>query len=179
MKGMVFTNFLEMVEERFGFVIADTIVTESNLPSGGAYTSVGQYDYKEMFTLIGKLHHQTGIPVADLCKEFGKYLFVKLVEAYPHFVSRVSNVFDFLGSIDNYIHIEVRKLYPDAELPHFETRLITPDQLEMIYRSSRGLHYLAEGLIEGSLAHFKTTATIATAPLADGRVQFLITRNHS
>lgn len=178
MKGMVFTNFLEMVEERFGFVMADSLVTESNLPSGGAYTSVGQYDYKEMFTLIGKLHQKTGISVADLCREFGKYLFTKLVEPYPHFVSRVDNVFDFLGSIDNYIHIEVRKLYPDAELPHFDTRQITPNQLEMIYSSSRGLHYLAEGLIEGSLTHFNTSASIASEPLPDGRVRFLITRNY-
>lgn len=178
MKGMVFTNFFEMVEERFGFVVADNIVTESQLPSGGAYTSVGQYDYKEMFTLIGKLHQKTGIPVADLCKVFGKYLFTKLTAAYPQFVNRVDNVFAFLASIDNYIHIEVRKLYPDAELPHFETKQLNPNQMEMIYSSSRGLHYLAEGLIEGSLTHFNTTASITSEPLPDGRVRFLITRNY-
>lgn len=28
--------------------------------------------------------------------------------------------FQFLKNIENYIHVEVRKLYPDAELPTFE-----------------------------------------------------------
>ena len=41
MKGIIFTEFIEMVEDKFGFEVADNIITNSNLPSGGAYTAVG------------------------------------------------------------------------------------------------------------------------------------------
>ena len=56
MKGIVFTEFLEMVEETFGLETVDTIIENSNLPSEGIYTSVGTYDFNEMVSLITALH---------------------------------------------------------------------------------------------------------------------------
>ncbi|MBA1333177.1 heme transporter CcmB, partial [Candidatus Endoriftia persephone str. Guaymas] len=44
MKGIVFSKFIEFVEERFSPEMADDIIESSDLPSGGAYTSVGTYD---------------------------------------------------------------------------------------------------------------------------------------
>ncbi len=52
MKGMVFTEFLEMVEDRFSPEIADRIITASDLRSGGAYTAVGTYEHSEMIQLV-------------------------------------------------------------------------------------------------------------------------------
>jgi hypothetical protein len=40
-------------------------------------------------------------------------------ERYPALFENVSEPFAFLKNIDNYIHVEVRELYPDAELPRF------------------------------------------------------------
>ena len=47
MKGVVFTEFIEMVEDKFSADIADQIIEEADLPSGGVYTSVGTYDHAE------------------------------------------------------------------------------------------------------------------------------------
>ncbi|MEL7340130.1 MAG: heme NO-binding domain-containing protein, partial [Bacteroidota bacterium] len=55
MKGIVFTEFLEMVEDTFGFETADNIVSQAELPSGGVYTAVGTYPALEMVSLVGKL----------------------------------------------------------------------------------------------------------------------------
>ena len=52
MKGLVFTEFLEMVESKFGLEVVDNIIEHSELPSGGVYTSVGTYDFNEMLSLI-------------------------------------------------------------------------------------------------------------------------------
>ena len=43
MKGIVFTEFLEMVEEKYGLEMVDDIIENANLQSHGAYTSVGTY----------------------------------------------------------------------------------------------------------------------------------------
>lgn len=48
MKGMIFTEFLEMVEEKFSMEMVDQILSESDLPSGGIYTSVGNYPHTEI-----------------------------------------------------------------------------------------------------------------------------------
>lgn len=48
MKGIVFTGFLEMVDEVFSPEITECIIESSNLKSGGIYTAVGTYDYTEI-----------------------------------------------------------------------------------------------------------------------------------
>ena len=48
MKGMIFTEFLDMVEERFGLAVADRIIEAGGSSTGGAYTAVGTYDHREM-----------------------------------------------------------------------------------------------------------------------------------
>ncbi len=45
MKGIVFTGFLELVEDKYGLEMVDEIITNSNLESKGIYTSVGTYSF--------------------------------------------------------------------------------------------------------------------------------------
>ena len=84
-----------------------------------------------------------------------------------------------MDSINDYIHVEVRKLYPDAELPHFAT--LHRDEHEMIleYTSSRRMGDLAYGLIEGCLKQFGETANIEPEALREdgSKVLFTITLN--
>ena len=51
MKGIVFVQFVEMVEEKFGLATADRIIEQSKLSTNGAYTSVGTYDHTELLQL--------------------------------------------------------------------------------------------------------------------------------
>ncbi|MEZ4829520.1 MAG: heme NO-binding domain-containing protein [Bacteroidia bacterium] len=160
MKGIVFTEFLEMVEDKFGFDVADKIVSEASLPSGGIYTAVGTYDHTEMVSLVVNLSHESQVPVPDLLKAFGEYLFGQFVLGYGHFFHGVNSAFDFMAKIEDYIHVEVRKLYPDAELPSFEIDRTDANKLILIYRSERGLADFAEGLILGCIRHFQENVQI-------------------
>ncbi len=45
MKGVVFTEFIEMVEDQFSADMVDDIIDDAQPPSGGAYTAVGTYDH--------------------------------------------------------------------------------------------------------------------------------------
>jgi len=179
MKGIIFTEFLEMVEEKFGDEVVETIIENANLPSEGAYTSVGTYDHKEMYSLIRELHKNTDIPVPQLMHAYGFYLFATLANSYKPMLSDIDNAFDMLRSVDKYIHVEVRKLYPDAELPHFEVNDRGTNTLEMIYTSPRKMSDVAAGLIEGCLMHFKEKATVTKEMIiADGsKVKFEIIKN--
>ena len=48
MKGIVFREFIAMVETQFSLETADHIISASNLSTDGAYTSVGTYPPQEM-----------------------------------------------------------------------------------------------------------------------------------
>ena len=154
MKGVVFTEFLEMVEDRFSTETADCLIETSNLASKGVYTSVGTYEANEMVTLVGNLSGLVGMPVPDLLKEFGGHLFKRFVVKFPEFFEKITSTFEFLPRVESYVHLEVKKLYPDAELPTFSCVFPGPGQLDMAYRSVRNLPDLAEGLILGCLEHF-------------------------
>ena len=113
MKGIVFTEFIELVEEKFGYAMVDDIIEASDLPSGGAYTAVGTYSHSEMVKLVAQLSQRTDISVDDLLKIYGKHLLSVFLRSYPQFFENVNSAFTFLQKIDNYIHLEVQKLYPD------------------------------------------------------------------
>lgn len=178
MKGIVFTEFLDMVEQKFGYEIVDQIITESNLESNGIYTSIGTYPHSEVVTLLMNLSSKVEIDPAVLLKEFGKYLFDTFLASYPQFFSTVDNAFAFLHSIDKHIHVEVLKLYPDATLPKFHSKETEDGTMVMIYKSKRKMAALAEGLIEKSIMHYDEQCSIDTQSLKkDGsEVQFTIKR---
>lgn len=179
MKGLVFTEFLDMVEEKFGYEMVDKIITESTLESEGSYTQIGTYSFGEMVQLITRLHVHTKIEVPVLLRTYGLYFFAFLEKNYPGFLEKEKSAFAFLNSIENHIHVEVRKLYPDAELPSFDTSEVSDDQMEMIYRSERGLGPFAQGLIEKSMEYYGESGTVSMENLSDdGKiVRFLISKN--
>lgn len=165
MKGVVFTEFLDFVAERYGDDSVDDLITEADLPSGGAYTTVGTYGHSELVTLCNRLSHRTGEPAADLVRAFGTRLSGSFATKYPAFFGRAGSFFDFLESVEAHIHVEVRKLYPDAELPTFTVEDRTATRLVMLYRSPRRMAPLADGLIVGSARHFGVVARVATSPV--------------
>lgn len=176
MKGMVFTQFLDMVEEQFSPEVADKIIVLADLPSGGAYTSVGTYDHAEIVALVNQLSRETGLPASTLVTAFGGFLFQRFSELYPQFFGETSSAFGFLRSVEHYIHIEVRKLYPDAELPSL-TCHVEGDHMTIVYRSKRQMADLAEGLIKGCLDHFGETIGMERRDDPDdGSTLFSLTR---
>lgn len=154
MKGIVFTEFLEMVEQRFGLTTMDRIIETAQLDNDGAYTAVGTYDHHELLRLVQALCNETGAPVPELVEAFGEYLFDRFTVAFPSFIEGKDSAIAFLLGVDRYIHVEVRKLYPDAELPTFTYETPSADKLIMTYQSRRPLADLAEGLIRGCIKHY-------------------------
>lgn len=154
MKGVVFTEFLGMVEQTFSADMVDDIIDDARLSSGGAYTAVGTYPHDEMVAMVVALSNRSGLPVPDLVRAFGQHLFGRFVHAYPSFFDGVTDTFQFLAGIEDIIHAEVLKLYPDAELPRFDVEHHDDRSLTLLYHSPRHFEDLAEGLILGSIDHF-------------------------
>lgn len=154
MKGIVFTEFLEMVEATYGLETVDTLLYSSSLASNGIYTAVGTYSFSEMVTLITGLSKLTNIATQDLIYTFGQYFFNSLVAHHPQIFKLYNTAEALLHSIENHIHVEVRKMYPGAELPTFEMLDAPEGIVKMIYHSDRCLYMFAKALMEKTYEHF-------------------------
>jgi len=167
MKGLIFTSFIDLVEDKFGLAVLDEIIAEANLPNDGAYTSVGTYDHIELINMVVALSKKTDIDVSDLVKVFGEYLFGVLAETHPIWLSGINSAFELFEKVDGFIHVEVKKLYPDAKPPKFTCRRISENQLEMIYSSPRCLGDAAEGLIRGCAGFYDESIGIEREKLGN------------
>lgn len=173
---MVFTEFFEWVEQESGYEWVDRLLREVPSQSHGAYTAIGNYPHTELVEFVLHYSAASARPVDLVLKGFGAHMLGVFARFYPQFFDRCPNVMAFLESVDDYIHIEVLKLYPDAQLPRFETTKISNRSLEMVYRSDRGMASLAFGLIEEALRHYGQQGTIGSVSF-DDRTVFSIELN--
>ncbi len=179
MKGFVFTEFLGFVEEALGEDMVDDLIDATDLESGGAYTAVGNYPATEIFALVTTLTRLTGQQVPELLNAFGHHLIGRLRRPFASMFDIGGGVISFLEGIEDKIHFEVRKLYPDAELPTFRIIERSDDSIVMEYRSCRPLAHLALGMIRGASEIFEEPLSIAHTTGADDQgtfVTFTITR---
>ena len=176
MKGIVFTEFIEMIESEFSMKMADDIIIKSNLESGGVYTSIGTYDHTEIFALVEQLSLATGIPTVELFRVYGQHLFSRFKSRYPKLFEKITDSLSFLELVDSYIHKEVLKLYPKAQLPSFITERHSENELTMIYSSKREMSDFAHGLILGCFKNFNETVEMDVDKINESKVIFKIKR---
>lgn len=178
MKGLVFTTFYSYCEQRFGADMVEDIIEDADLPGKGAYTSVGTYPFEEMVALITALVQRSGESLKTILEEFGRHCFARWVDYAPaHFENR--SLFDILAEVDHFHETEVRKLYPDAELPSFQVQCRDERQLVLRYYSCKPLADLATGVIQGAALHLGETINVSHRSVSDeqgAHVRFEITR---
>lgn len=179
MKGMVFTEFMDLVEETWGLDMSEDLLDTVQPASGGIYTAVGNYDAGELVALALCLSEKSNTPLPDLLRTFGHRIFQMFTQQYGHFFAECDNALSFLAGIHGHIHVEVRKLYPDAELPNFDYPDEGANQLVMDYESTRPLSEFAHGLILATVAHYGEPIEVRMEDLSGGqgnRARFTLTR---
>lgn len=161
MKGVVFTEFMTMVEDQFGIDMVDDLIDSTDPASGGAYTAVGTYNAEELVNMVVELSRRVEIPVPTLIKAFGNFLGEVFATKFNAFFQESEDTLSFLKRVDNHIHVEVAKLYPDAELPVFSYDDSDPNNFVLHYESSRNFADLAEGLIEATAKYYNQDFNIS------------------
>lgn len=154
MKGVVFTTFFDHVREQHGDDWVDDLIDDVDPPNGGGYTRVGTYPFDEMVQFVSAHCQRSGESLPVVLERFGQFCFEKWVQTVPEHFNGSSNLFDTLCQIDNFHETEVRKLYPEAELPSFKPVHRCEQRLELAYNSCKPLADLAVGVIRGASAHY-------------------------
>lgn len=176
MKGRVFTEFFDFVEALHGSDMVDDIIDAANLPHDGIYTSIGSYPFQEMVALITALVSATGQTLPMILEPFGTHCFKSWVSYAPQYFAQSRSLFDILEGIDDFHEVEVRKLYPDAELPSFVSEARSATALTLGYYSCKPLAPLALGVIRGAAAHLGQAVDLSFEPASGVRGSY--TRIH-
>jgi hypothetical protein len=160
MKGTVFVELLKMAEDAFGEDVVDMVLDKAELENDGAYTAVGNYSCSELVKVVDAFSEHSGLSPEVLQRKFGHWMHEHFAQNFPEFYKDKGGSFDMLEALDGEIHVEVRKLYPEAELPRFTTNRKSDKHLEMVYSSPRPLVGFCQGLIEACTTKFGETADI-------------------
>jgi hypothetical protein len=155
-KGVLFDIVREVVAELLGEDTWDSAIESSGFD--GSYTSLGNYPDQEMFTLVARLSETAGLSVDDTLRTVGIHGWPYLEARQPELVADVTDMGSLLHSLNNVVHTEVRKLYPDSVVPRFGITDEGPGHWVVTYESERRMCRLAEGLLLG----FSDTRSIST-----------------
>ena len=79
------------------------MTASGELPSGGAYTSVGNYDLDELIEVVVRLSALTGTEVSEFVRKFGVALFGLPVTVHRELLDSGDDPFDVLRGIDTHI----------------------------------------------------------------------------
>lgn len=102
----------------------------------------------------------------ELLEIFGRHLLRHCHAHYPAFVEYCPDGLTFPESVETYVHVEVRQLYPDVELPRFITARQGPGRLRFDNYSNRDLGNFAADLINDILDLAKIESAPNEIPLA-------------
>jgi len=166
MKGIILSEFVEFIEQELGEDTAQSIIDNSGVESDGAYSRIGLYDYQELIQLLTQAVAETDTQASVLLENFSDHLFMVFKRDYSLFFEGVETAAEMLKQIDNHIHVEVQKLYPDAELPSFDYTQDGPI-LTLSYHSPRPLALVAHSLVGACLKFFGNNEELLKSDIAD------------
>jgi hypothetical protein len=152
MQGVIFNLAEQVVTDAHGADLWDDVLEAAGVE--GAYTSLGSYPDAEFDALVTALVLRLGVDPTAVVRQVGEGAMPLLAQRYPQFFAAHSCTRSFLLTLNDIIHPEVRKLYPDADVPEFTFQVRDQDVLVVEYFSRRKLCSLAAGFVHGAAAHY-------------------------
>jgi hypothetical protein len=157
MKGIIFNIAEKFIIDTYGEDTFDEIMLTCSLQTREPFVGPGTYPSTDLMEILQKSSVHLNVPLPLFMFEFGKFSFTQLADRYPSFIESHDHPKEFLKSVEGVIHVEVKKLYSNVELPTFYYSEPSPNELVITYYSRRRLFDFMEGLIEGVALHYEKT----------------------
>jgi hypothetical protein len=160
MKGIIFNVLEDLVVARLGMKAWNDLLAK-HAPSERVYVSAKSYADTELLSIVQDVAQQLDLPVEDVIRVFGRFLFGGLAERHRDVVDRFADFDSLVFGIHDVIHLEVNKLYHEPALPTIRCQRVTAQQIQVHYASPRKLCYCAEGLLYGAAEYFQQPVKIS------------------
>ncbi|MDI5835312.1 heme NO-binding domain-containing protein [Shewanella xiamenensis] len=154
MKGIIFNVLEDMVVAQCGMSVWNDLL-EKHAPKDRVYVSAKSYAESELFSIVQDVAQRLNMPIQDVVKAFGQFLFNGLASRHAGVVEHFEDFTSLVMGIHDVIHLEVNKLYHEPSLPNITGQHLSDNQIALRYSSPRRLCFCAEGLLFGAAEHFK------------------------
>lgn len=154
MKGIIFNIAEQFISTKYGDETLENILEDCKLITTDPFVGPGTYPDSDLIEIVRIASAKVELNPEEFLKRLGHFTFGKLAERHPYFVSNYKHPKQFLLTVDNVIHVEVKKLYNETQLPTFQYSEPSEKELVITYYSKRKMYTLMEGLISGVADHF-------------------------
>ena len=144
------------MSENFGDEKYEEILNECSLKTKEPFIGPGTYPDEDLMAITNKAVEKLGITLPEALRAFGKFSFLQMGKKFPDFLKPYDHPKPFLKTIESVIHVEVKKLYQDADPPRFIYKEPAANRLTIKYESKRRLCQYMEGLIDGVADFYKS-----------------------
>ncbi|WP_239642784.1 heme NO-binding domain-containing protein [Shewanella sp. POL2] len=144
----------DMVVAQCGMSVWNDLL-EKHAPKDRVYVSAKSYAESELFSIVQDVAQRLNMPIQDVVKAFGQFLFNGLASRHAGVVEHFEDFTSLVMGIHDVIHLEVNKLYHEPSLPNITGQHLSDNQIALRYSSPRRLCFCAEGLLFGAAEHFK------------------------
>ena len=160
MHGLIFFYIQKFADEATSgkttwLKLRDTVTASDN-----RYLPNEVYPDEDAIELLQKIADTCGEPLPELIERFGEFLAPHLIKVASQNIDPTWRTLDLIENTEDIIHTMVRTAKPGAEPPVLETVRHSPNELHLVYSSSRQLCLLAKGITQGLANHYGETILI-------------------
>jgi tRNA A-37 threonylcarbamoyl transferase component Bud32/predicted hydrocarbon binding protein len=124
------------------------------------FLASGVYPDADAVAILTAISETTGRPLPVILDEFGRFLAPNLLKVARTVVDPAWRTLDLIENTEMVIHAMIRSTNPGATPPVLEAVRHAPDEIHLVYTSTRRLCPLAIGLMHGFAEHYGETITI-------------------
>ena len=160
MQGIMFTELSRYIDAELGPGSWHHVLNEAGL-ADRAYSPPSPSPDHEFARLIEAAAKLAGRSDQTVLEAFGVYVASDLLGGlYGLLVDPAWMLMDFLEHTEASIHTVVRARDPSATPPQLRIERPGPDEVRIVYDSSRRMCSLAKGIIQGAADHYGETIEI-------------------
>ncbi|SFC22778.1 Methyl-accepting chemotaxis protein [Alkalibacterium subtropicum] len=158
MKGTVVGTWVKTLSRMYPEDIVKEKMQAAGMNPNKVISPLDNIDDHKVFTFTKEIAEHFAVSEKDLWKAIGKDNVQAFHEGYSSFFNK-ANLFHFLNSMND-VHQVVRKRIAGSKPPVLDMEIIGNNDVELTYRSKRGMFDYLHGLLEGAKEHFGEEVTV-------------------
>jgi Haem-NO-binding len=153
MHGIIFAELQNYAEAKHGRGTWEALLGKAKLKNR-IYLSIQEYPDSELISLVMAACAMTGLSVSAVLENFGQFIVPSLLRMYGHLLKPEWGTIDVIDNTEGTVHAVVRVKNPEAKPPKLKTQRLSPNEVLLVYTSSRQMCGLAIGIGLGLGQHF-------------------------
>jgi hypothetical protein len=153
MKGLFFTELLELIETDYGLAVLDQVIRTAVPVTDGVYTSMGHYDPQEFFGLVSALSVEMNQPRSTFLRSFGRHFFRCLLERNKRVFDKYPSAIRAIQDVNSLVRA-TRIFSFEEQPPQAEFWAVGPAAWQLTIRSQLPIGEMALGALEACIAYF-------------------------